>query len=401
MPTFKYTVRDEVGKRLNGKQDAVNRSALIRDLRQQSLFPISVEEDIALPRAIVLPNLRVRERDISLFTRQLANLLDAGVVLPRALNFLVGQTNNSQLKETVERVRDEVVSGAHFWQALAKHPQTFSALYISMVKAGEVSGSLEHVMRNLANYSERKKALEEKIISMLIYPLILLVVGAGSIVFLMTAVIPKMRFIFDDLGATLPWASRLLMSLSVFLSHTWAFILLAIGVAGFAGYKLLRRRDMRSRWDRLMLKVPVWGDKVKKVAFARFTRILGLVLSNGVSLMEGLRIAQGVVQNEYMASRIEEVNKKVARGRPLSSSLREADIFPPLSVNMISVGEETGQLEHVLQKVSTMNEDEIQEETKRMISLLEPLLIVLLAIGIGSLVMAMLLPIFQMNFNIL
>jgi len=401
MPVFKYSARDEDGKLITGTKEADNRASVVVELRKSNIFPISIEEQKPPLKLTRLKYFRFRNKDVTVFTRQLSNLLNSGVLLPRALSILSNQIKDTEINKAISQVRNQVVKGDPFWKALLRYPDIFSSLYISMIKAGEASGTLDKVVNSLAQFHETKKELKGTLVSMLIYPLILAVVGFGTVIFLMTYVIPRMLFIFKDINTPLPLITKILISLSLFLSKYW-WLLVFCGLAIVLIVKrIFTQENVRFAWEEFLLKLPFAGQTIKKIIFARFTEVLGLCLSNGISILESLDIAGDVIQNKFIAKRLHDVRVDVSQGASLSASLSKTKVFPSVMLDMIAVSEEIGKPEESLSNISQTYNKEVSQEIRRFLELLEPAIIFLLALGIGFLVMAILLPIFQINLQVL
>jgi type II secretory pathway component PulF len=401
MPTFKYQARDSQGKLITQLKEAESKNALISQLRQDSLFVINIEEVKPAQKRFVLPFATIKARERVIFTRGLSHLLDSGIVLSRALHLLASQAKNPLLKQALEAIHEDVAKGGYLWQALERHPKIFPPLYVSTVKAAEQGGGLEKVIRDLADYAERRLKLKDALTSMLVYPLILLSVGAGTVIFLMIYVIPKMLFIFEDLGESLPFITKLLIGLSLFAAKYWWVFIVFVIIAVVAIQRVFANDKLRKRGDEFLYKAPIIGPFYTKVVFAHFTRILAVVLANNVSILESLDIARQVIQNKFISDKLEEVSRQVSGGSSLSLSLSKSGVFTAVMVDMIAVAEETGRLEEALLKVASTYQREVEEQIKRFLTLLEPALIVILALAVGFIVMAVLLPVFQMNLQIL
>jgi type II secretory pathway component PulF len=401
MPTFKCTYREKSGKLVEATQLASDRNSLISKLRENNSFPISIKEVTKVSRKFSITIFRSKDKDVAVFTRQLANMLSSGIDIAKSLSFLVEYSKSPIMKKTVVQIRSEVEGGSPLWEALSHHPQIFSSLYISMVKAGETGENLEQVINNLADYTEKARETKDVINSMLVYPIILLVVGIATAVFIMSFVFPRLSFIFENMeDKSLPMITKMFMTLSVFFSKAWWIMLLLTIGAIVLFINLYKKKNFRLKVDTMIFKIPVLGEMIQKTIFVRFANILGLVLSNGVSIDESMDIACGVVENSYVLKKLSIVKRQIIQGISMSKSLGHADIFSPLMINMIAIGEETGSLDETLLKISKIYEKEIEEQTKRFISFLEPALIFILALGVGFLVTAILLPIFQMNLQI-
>ncbi|OPX29195.1 MAG: hypothetical protein B1H08_04435 [Candidatus Omnitrophica bacterium 4484_171] len=397
MSVFKYSGRDSNGKLITGVKNADSRASVITQLRQNNIFPISIEEQKPSPKLIRLKRFRLKNKDVTVFTRQLSNLLGSGVLLRRALTILGNRIMDSEVKSIISQVNEHVVGGGSLWEALSRYPDIFSSLYVNMIKAGEASGTLDKVINSLADFYETKKELKGALVSMLIYPVILAVVGLGTVIFLMTYVIPRMLFIFEGINTPLPLITKILIRSSLLMAKYW-WLLILCALAVFVVVRSMFAKDnVRMAWDEFMLKVPFAGRIIRKLIFARFTEILGLCLSNGISILESLDIAKGVIQNKFIARKLSDVIVGVSQGTSLSASLYKAKVFPSAMLDMIAVSEEIGKPEESLSKISQTYNKEVSQEIRRFLELLEPAIIFLLALGIGFLVMAVLLPIFQIN----
>ena len=397
MSVFKYSGRDSNGKLITGVKNADSRASVITQLRQNNIFPISIEEQKPSPKLIRLKRFRLKNKDVTVFTRQLSNLLGSGVLLRRALTILGNRIMDSEVKSIISQVNEHVVGGGSLWEALSRYPDIFSSLYVNMIKAGEASGTLDKVINSLADFYETKKELKGALVSMLIYPVILAVVGLGTVIFLMTYVIPRMLFIFEGINTPLPLITKILIRSSLLMAKYW-WLLILCALAVFVVVRSMFAKDnVRMAWDEFMLKVPFAGRIIRKLIFARFTEILGLCLSNGIPILESLDIAKGVIQNKFIARKLSDVIVGVSQGTSLSASLYKAKVFPSAMLDMIAVSEEIGKPEESLSKISQTYNKEVSQEIRRFLELLEPAIIFLLALGIGFLVMAVLLPIFQIN----
>jgi general secretion pathway protein F len=340
---------------------------------------------------------RVKQRDLSILTRELATLISAGLPLDRALSVLSSLTDKEELKRTVGQILRAVQQGKSLAEALAEYPKIFPPLYVNMVKAGEVGGFLDTVLQRLAEYLERAQEVQDEIKSALAYPVILVIVGGVSVFFMFTYVLPKFAVIFADLGSALPAPTRLLLAISHGLrSYWWALPL--VGVGAWVGMRqYLATPQGRFTWDRLRLRVVVLGPLLLKREVARFARTLGTLLKSGVPLLQGLEVVEAVVGNLMISRALKEVRVGVREGQGIAGPLGRSGVFPTLALQMVSVGEETGRLDEMLMRVAEYYERETYNQLRRLVSLVEPLLIVLMGLVVGFIVMAMLLGIFSMN----
>ncbi|MBN3041303.1 MAG: type II secretion system F family protein, partial [Candidatus Omnitrophica bacterium] len=321
MTLFKYTARDSKGNLVTGSKESSEQEALLKELRSQSIFPISINEvKPGQPKKkFYLP--ASRSKEVFVFTRNLANLLNSGLILPKALELLVSQSQNPKMKEILTQIRDEVSSGGHFWQALSKHPGLFSQSYISMVKAGEGGANLEKVIETLSQYSQETQEVKSESLSMLIYPLILSAVGIGTIIFMMVRVIPNMAFVFNNLEQPLPLSTKMLMALSDLTVKYFWVLLIFLFLIVLTVKRLYYLENTRSRWDNFLLKIPFLNDFLKKIYFVRFARITGLMLSNGVNLIDALAAANEVIDNTSLRKKLSQVRDEVSSGAAFALSL--------------------------------------------------------------------------------
>jgi type II secretion system protein F len=340
---------------------------------------------------------RITTSDMATFNRQMADLLTAGVALVKALSILTKQTTNEVMREVVADVNSEVQGGATFADALARHPREFSNLYVAMVRSGEAGGMLPEVLERLADFSESEEQLRGRIKSALAYPVVMVVAGSGAVFVMFSYVVPKIVSTFEELDQTLPAMTQLLISMSTFTEQYWLFILvgLALSVAGL--WQFLRTPDGRALWHRHQLRLPVLGDLVRKREVARFARTLGSLLKNGVPILTALNITREVANNTLVKSEIDKVKDEITQGAGLAQPLKQSLIFPAVTVNMMAVGEETGQLERVLLRISDSYEVEVDRKIKTLTALLEPLIICVMGLVVGFIVISMLLPIFFLD----
>lgn len=340
---------------------------------------------------------RIKKSDISLFMRQMGDLLGAGVPLVKALTTLAKQQSNPKWQEVIHKIRNEVVAGSNLADAMAQHPQIFTELQINLIKAGEVSGSLEVVLSRIADFSEKEQGLLTKVKTALAYPILLFFVGSGSVIFLMTFFIPRFASLFADMGQSLPLPTQILMAISHWLRTWWSLliIILVIGIVVFRRW--VKTTSGKYQFDLLKLKLPVVKDIVTKLAVSRFCRTLGTLVRSGVPLLSALQVVKGAAGNEVIAKEIGEVAGSIREGQSLAEPLGMSKVFPPSVVEMIAVGEEAGNLEDVLIKVSDAYDVEVDNAVKIFVSLLEPGMILFMACIVGFIVISMLLPVFSLN----
>ncbi len=402
MPVFEYIAINTASKRVKGVLDADSAQAARQKLREMELMPVQVGETTktAKPtREVTLSEFFARPKtaDIALFTRQLAVLLRAGMPHVDALAAVLDQIESKGLIKIVYQIKETISEGAALSVALDQHKRYFPKLYVNMVKAGESSGALEIVLFRLADYMDKQLALRRRVTSALMYPSLMIVVGFGVLFFLMTYIIPTITKIFSQLNRALPAPTVILINVSSFLrSYWWAMAaLLALALLLLDQYQ--RTEGGRARWDRLKLALPIFGKLNRKMAVARFARTLGTLTQSGVNLMDSLEIVKSIVDNRVIALAVDDAQESVRKGEDLASSLKRSNVFPPVVIHMIALGERSGQLEDMLISVADTFDDEVDTTLAGIVSLLEPAMIVIMAVVVGFIVLAMLLPIFDMN----
>jgi type II secretory pathway component PulF len=331
------------------------------------------------------------------FTRQVSDLLRSGLPLSRCLDVLVAQTTNEKFREVIRQLRSDVSGGMSFAEGLAQHRKVFNRLYTNMVHAGEISGSLGDVMRRLAEFYESELETRGKIISAMAYPAIMIFVGIGVVLVLLTFVIPRFTVMFEDMGQNLPMITEFLVSLSDFLVNYWWVMILALVGLVFAYTKYVATPEGRLHVDTLKLKAPLLGDFLRKREIAKFARTLGTLLANGVPILTALEIVEAVMSNRVLEERIEGIRDNIREGERVSEHLGQGGVFPPMVVNMIAVGEETGSLEETLDRIALTYEGETDRAMRTLTTLIEPLLILVMGAVVGFIVIAMILPIFMLS----
>jgi type IV pilus assembly protein PilC len=397
--------------------DASSTNEAIGQLRQAGYFPTNVcEEGTAVgadgkgtrraaktPRAERVPRSKnivlfqrksVKPKTLMIFTRQLATLIDAGLPLLRGLNVLANQERDSVLKSTINKVADSVQGGSTFSEGLAQHPRLFNDLYVNMVKAGELGGVLELVLTRLAEFQEKAQKVKNKVVAAMIYPIIVLLLAVAIMTFLLIFIVPKFETIFHDMlgDKPLPMITLFVIGISDFMQEHWA-VLLGVIVVVFAACKVAARtRAGRSVIDRAKLRAPLFGDLIRKTSISRFSRTLGTLVSSGVPILQALNITRETAGNTVIARAISQVHDSVKEGESIAQPLEASGAFPPMVISMIDVGEETGQLPEMLVKIAEVYDDEVDNSVAALTSLLEPIMIVLLALIVGTIVIALFMP---------
>lgn len=398
MEVYVWEGRTRRGTIERGEMEANNETSVRSQLRRQQIMAIKIQSK---PKDVFqsLSFLRrrgVKEKEIVVFTRQFATMIDAGLPLVQCLEILSSQQTNKTFKEVLLKVKGDVEAGSTFAEALKRHPRIFNELFCNLVAAGEAGGILDTILNRLATYIEKTMNLKKKIKGAMVYPGVVLTVALGVVTLLLTFVIPIFQKMFTDMGATLPPFTQLVINLSEFIRHFWpliAVLLFGLGMGFRYYYKTEKGREVV---DGNILKLPIFGPLIKKVAIAKFTRTLGTMLSSGVPILEGLEIVARTSGNRVIEKAVLKTRASIGEGKTVAEPLGTSGIFPPMVVQMISVGESTGALDSMLGKIADFYDDEVDAAVSALTSLLEPLLMVFMGTAIGALVIAMYLPIFQM-----
>jgi type IV pilus assembly protein PilC len=396
MPMFEYTARAQNGQIQKGQMDVASKDDVSAYLRKNRLILVSVRE---APKQIKLSlggGPRVKTRDVVIFTRQFATMINAGLPLVQSLNILASQTENKTLAEVTRSVVYDVESGNTLADAFSKHPKAFTALYVNMVAAGEAGGILDTILLRLATFLEKNDALVRKVKGAMIYPGVIMAVAAGAITILLISVIPTFQSMFASVNMELPLPTRIVIGMSNFLLGYWWAILLFVGGAVFGIRSYYATPPGRLQIDSMMLKAPVLGDVIRKSAVSRFTRTLGTLVSSGVSILEGLEITAKTAGNQVVHNAVMESRQSIAGGETIAAPLEKSKVFPPMVISMIAVGEQTGGLDEMLSKIADFYDEEVDVAVSSLISLMEPAMIVILGVIVGGMVIAMYLPIFDM-----
>ena len=391
MATFSYTARAAKGELKSATIEATSREEAISQLRKQRLNVIKIDEQQKRKK----PG-KVSMRDIVIFTRQFSTMINAGLPLVQAMGILADQSENPSLREITKQVVFDVESGNTVADALRKHPTAFSELYVNMVAAGEAGGILDTILMRLAVFMEKNDALVRKVKGAMIYPGVIMTVAAGAIIVLLVFVIPTFQRMFAEAGIALPLPTQIVIGMSQALqSYWWAAILGVVGIV-YSVKKYYATNDGKLVIDRLMLKAPVLGDVLRKSAVSRFTRTLGTLIGSGVSILDGLEITAKTSGNRVIQDAIMESRASIAGGETISAPLKKSQVFPPMVISMINVGEQTGGLDEMLTKIADFYDEEVDAAVSGLLSLMEPVMIVFLGVVVGGMVVAMYLPIFDM-----
>ncbi len=399
MPTFRYSAYGKGGGEVAGTVEAESPRAALERLKKDGLFPreIVTADEIAPKGPLTSLRRRVSLPDLALMTRRLATLLGSAVPVYEAVATLGAQERPGELKNVLGRVRDRLAEGAGLAKAMAAEPLVFSDSYVSMVAAGEASGALEIVLERLAEFLEDQDAVRNKVVTSLAYPILMVVVGSGVMMFLLGFVVPKIITIFEESKAALPLITVILIKVSHIVQKGW-WALLLLGIAAVVTYRRLEQREeFRHRRDRLLLGLPLAGALSQRLLLSRFAKVLGLLLMSGVPVIKAMDITSAAVVNREYRAYLAQARDELIEGGSLSAALGKSPLFPPLLVHMIAVGEKSGELEKMLTRAGDAFEREFEAAVTRLMALLEPLLVLGMGATVGFVVVAVLLPIFQLN----
>ncbi|HYT25863.1 MAG TPA: type II secretion system F family protein [Actinomycetota bacterium] len=396
--TFAYKVRDRSGRMIGGTLDADSQGTVAARLRQMGYAPVSIEvaKQAALRKELSLPGMgRVKPKDLAVFSRQFATMINSGLSLLRALSILGDQTQNKRLAGVVLEVRDEVEKGTALSAALARHPKVFNRLYLSMVRAGEVGGFLDQVLVKLAETLEKEVELRGKVKSAMTYPVVVFAMVLLIVTAMLIFIVPMFKNLYGQLGGTLPLPTRVLVGVSDLVKRGFVFVLPGIVVVTFGFRRLLATPSGRYRLDAFKLRAPVFGVLFHKTALSRFSRTLATLLRSGVPILQALEIVSDTVNNGVMAKAIKDVQDSVREGESLAGPLEKHAVFPPMVVQMMAVGEETGALDTMLTKVADFYDQEVEAVVNALTSLIEPILIAVMGAAVGGMVIALYMPMFN------
>jgi len=407
MPLFAYSAVDAKGKTHQGTLEANNASDAAAAVKKKGMFPTNITEtanEAAKPKGKGFSfkfslgggsgTGKVPAKVLTVFTRQLSTLISAGLPLLRSLRTLSKQEKNPNLRKIMAGLAESVEGGTTFSEALSQHPKAFNKLYVNMVKAGELGGVLEVVLTRLAEFAEKSQRIRGKVTSAMVYPLVVLTIAVGIVTFLMLFIVPKFEAIFKDMlgGRPLPFITQTIMDLSRFIQGNFLLIAGGIAIAVVGMRFALRMPGVSTAVDEYKLKLPLFGDMLTKTSVARFSRTLGTLVSSGVPILQALQITRDTAGNARVSSAIENIHDNVKEGESMVAPMEASQIFPPMVVSMVQVGEETGQLPDMLTKVADVFEEEVDTAVAGLTSLLEPVMIVMLALIVGTIVVALFLP---------
>lgn len=396
MPIYEYTAKDQEGRTLKGVIEAEDRKSFLDRIRKENLIIVALKES-ELKKRQTRSGKRVKIDDIVVFSRQLATMVDAGIPILGSLDILVEQTESKRFKEVLRNVRDDVEAGSSLSGAFSKHSNIFSTLYISMVKAGEASGTLDEILDRLAAYLEKASALQKKIKSALVYPAVVSIMALAITVILLVKVIPVFKEVFSSFGAALPIPTVVLIGFSDVFRKYFPVLICGLAAFGYLFKRYIETSGGRLNFDRALIRLPVLGMLFTKVAVSKFTRTLSTLVKSGVPILSCLEVVAATCGNKVFERAVDSVRSKVKEGESIAAPLGKAAVFPPMVVKMIAVGEQTGELEKMLGKVSDFYDAQVDSTVNALTSIIEPLIIAFLGIVIGGIVICMFLPIFKIS----
>lgn len=402
MPSYTYKASTMDGKIIEGTMEAADDGTVSLKLQEMGLLPVrigSTDYKGFFTREIEWPwkRKKIRRKDLLVFTQELHTLVKSGFQLDRSLAVLGQLAESPAMSEVIQDVLKEVKGGKSFSEGLAKYPAVFPKVYVNMVKAGEAGGVLEEILGRLATYLETSENLRSYIVGAMIYPVLLSVVGLVSVTILTLFVVPRFANIFQDMGVPLPLPMEILKGLSRLISGYWWAILIAAVLAGFYFKRFRESEEGRLKWDRWLLRIPLFGVVLRKIEVARFSRSLGTLLHGGVPLLQAMTIVREIVGNRSIATMIEPIRNGIKKGEGIAQPMKQSAVFPPLAMHLIEVGEESGKLDSMLIQVGEVYDVEVRNSIKNLIAFFEPALILLMGIIIGTIVVSMLMAIFSIN----
>jgi type II secretory pathway component PulF len=404
MPTFSYIARTRSGEKMTGDVNAHDRRAALAEIERQGLIPVSVKEGTASavkkssgPRFQLSGPPRMSMREVLIFTTELSDLLASGMTLGHALNTLANRRSGKGGDVIVASLRDEIIRGASLSDALTRHPKVFSELYVNMIRAGEASGALHEVLRRLVEHYERVQDLKEKVVMALVYPVIVIVMGAATLVFAMIKIVPKFQSIFQGLGQALPLSTQILIGMSNFMTRYGLFILAGMALMFALLHRAVKTKRGQLIWHGMLLRMPLVKGIIASGIYANFARTLGTLLGNGVSVLQALKIVSRTVGNRVIARELDNARERVTDGTSISGPLAAGKVLPPMMTDMLAIGEETGDMVSALTHIARRYENELDRNIKIFTAALEPILIVLVAVGVGFVAISILMAVFRLT----
>lgn len=404
MPIYKYRAKNILGQEISGSYEATDKAAVIYMLREKNFYPVNIKEDKSVIPSFSIKKLfkKVTLKDLAVFCRQFSTMINAGVPILSCLDILRKQTENIRLKETLETIYGEVQKGKSLSQVMGEFRLVFPELLINMIETGEIGGNLDKVLERMASHYEKEYKINQKVKNALTYPAIIAIVAILVIIFLVTVVVPTFASMFSSMGAILPISTRILMKISDFVKNSWYLFLVAF-ILGRAVLKSYSQNPQgREKIDNLKLILPVIGNLHRNIATARFARTLGSLMNSGISVLQGIEVTKKVIDNQVISRSLTKVAGDVKKGKGLAEPLREFEVFPPMLVHMVKIGEDTGTLDFILEKTADFYDDEVENALNKMTTVLEPAIIVIMAVIVSLILISVLLPMFdimtQVNF---
>jgi len=398
MPSYKYKAKNSLGKVIQGTRSAQNEAELASQLRQKRMELVSASQSLGGGKLAAMFEPGVTTKDIVVFSRQFSTMVTAGLPILQGLTIIGEQADNPTFRKVILRVREDISNGMPLSDAMGKHPKVFSQLYVSMVRAGEQGGILDAIFQRLSEYMESAEALQRKIKSALMYPTVVFSAAILIIIFLMVKVVPTFEDVFAGFGGQLPAPTKLLVSISRFCA-SWRMLVLVGALAGVVMVLMAYKKTKSGAYqiDKLILKLPVFGVLVQKGAVARFARTLGTLIKSGVPIMDAMETVGKTAGNVVVERAVQMARESIKEGKTLSEPLKKSFVFPPMVVQMVSVGEETGALDNMLAKIADFYEEEVDTAVEGLTSIIEPILIIFLGVTVGFMVIAMFMPMFSMG----
>ncbi|WP_422487194.1 type II secretion system F family protein [Gudongella sp. DL1XJH-153] len=393
---YKYKAMTKGGQAIEGVFEANSESEVVAMIKGNSYLPLNVERDVGAEAQFEMFSAKVKKKDLAIFSRQFYTMIDAGLGIVKCLDIMELQTENKTLKKTLGTVTEDVQKGLTLSEGMDKHPRIFPSILVSMVEAGEVSGNLDAILERMAVHFEKENKIENKIKSAMIYPAALMFVSIAVVIFMLVFVMPTFTGMFEGSGVPLPGPTKFLLAISDSLQNYWYLYFAAIGLISFGTAAYIRTEDGRTNFDSLKLKMPVVKGTTAKVITSRFTRTLSTLMDSGIPLIKSMEVVSRVVNNKVIEERLMNSIEQIRKGVPLSRSVKDVGVFPPMVDSMIKIGEESGSLDDILLKTADFYDEEVEVALTKLTTLLEPIMIVGMAVIIGFIVIAMYLPMFDM-----
>jgi type IV pilus assembly protein PilC len=393
--TFEYKVRDSSGRLASGTLVADSQAGVVTRLREMGYVPLSVASHRAGVKRDITFRKKVKLKDLAVFSRQFSTMVNAGLPILKSLSILEQQTESRPLIKGLADIRREIERGSSLSAAMGKHPKVFNSMYVSMVRSGEAGGVLDSVLERLAANLEREVSLRHRIKSAMTYPVVVVCFVGLIMMAMLLFIVPQFKSIYAQLGGVLPLPTRILLAVSDMFKHDFLFVVLGCGAAIWGFRRYVKTENGRYQWDKLKLKIPIFGQLFRKTALARFARVLGVLTRSGVPILQSLDVVSETVNNALMARAIKDVQESVKQGESLAKPLARHDLFPPMVVQMLAVGEETGALDTMLEKMATFYDEEVTAAVDALTSLIEPVLIFIVGGAVGMAVIALYMPMFN------